>query len=95
MNKKISLKNVSTHAPDGMTKEKASGELEKMKAEIIELQDQFYADGRHSLLIVLQGMDASGKDGTVLSCTWMSESFRDPCTFMEKASRRGDKHDYL
>ncbi len=65
MNKKISLKNVSTRAPEGITKEKALKELEKMKAEIIELQDQFYADGRHALLIVLQGMDASGKDGTV------------------------------
>lgn len=30
-----------------------------------ELQDQFYADRRHALLIVLQGMDTSGKDGTI------------------------------
>ena len=29
------------------------------------LQDVFYADGRWALLIVLQGMDTSGKDGTV------------------------------
>jgi polyphosphate kinase 2 (PPK2 family) len=27
----------------------------------------FYADGRHALLIVLQGRDASGKDGTIRS----------------------------
>ncbi len=65
MPKKINLKNISTRAPEGMTKEKALKELEKMKAEIIELQDKFYADGRYSMLIVLQGMDASGKDGTV------------------------------
>lgn len=65
MPKKINLKNISTRAPEGMTKEKALKELEKMKAEIIELQDKFYADGRYSILIVLQGMDASGKDGTV------------------------------
>lgn len=65
MSKKINLKNISTRAPEGMTKEKALKELEKMKREIIELQDKFYADGRHALLIVLQGMDASGKDGTV------------------------------
>ena len=65
MAKKITLKNISTRAPEGITKERALRELEKMRAEIIELQDQFYADGRHSLLIVLQGMDASGKDGTV------------------------------
>ncbi len=30
-----------------------------------ELQKVLYADGRHGLLIVLQGRDASGKDGTI------------------------------
>lgn len=29
------------------------------------LQDRLYAEGRRSLLVVLQGMDTSGKDGTV------------------------------
>ncbi len=44
-------------------------ELEKQTAKytdrISELQRVFYADGRYSLLIVLQGRDASGKDGTI------------------------------
>ena len=31
------------------------------------LQDAFHADGRHSLLLILQGRDASGKDGTIKS----------------------------
>ncbi len=65
MPKNVNLKKISTRAPDGMTKEKALKETEKMRNEIIELQNKFYADGRHALLIVLQGMDASGKDGTV------------------------------
>jgi PPK2 family polyphosphate:nucleotide phosphotransferase len=30
-----------------------------------ELQNAFYADGRHALLVVLQGRDASGKDGVI------------------------------
>lgn len=30
-----------------------------------ELQERFYADRRHALLVVLQGMDTSGKDGTI------------------------------
>ena len=42
-------------------KEKLDRQLEKLG----ELQNVFYADGRHSLLIVLQGRDASGKDGVV------------------------------
>ncbi len=36
-------------------------DLEKMS----ELQDRFYAEHRRALLIVLQGMDTSGKDGTI------------------------------
>jgi PPK2 family polyphosphate:nucleotide phosphotransferase len=32
-----------------------------------ELQSAFYADRRHALLVVLQGRDASGKDGTIRS----------------------------
>jgi PPK2 family polyphosphate:nucleotide phosphotransferase len=30
-----------------------------------ELQQRLYADGRHGVLVVLQGRDASGKDGTI------------------------------
>jgi PPK2 family polyphosphate:nucleotide phosphotransferase len=33
--------------------------------ELDALQNLFYADGRHKLLVVLQGTDTSGKDGTV------------------------------
>jgi PPK2 family polyphosphate:nucleotide phosphotransferase len=33
--------------------------------ELDRLQELLYADGRYALLIVLQGMDTSGKDGTV------------------------------
>jgi len=33
--------------------------------ELDALQNLFYADRRHKLLVILQGMDASGKDGTV------------------------------
>jgi PPK2 family polyphosphate:nucleotide phosphotransferase len=32
---------------------------------VSDLQRVLYADGRHALLIVLQGRDASGKDGTI------------------------------
>ena len=38
-----------------------AAELEKLT----ELQARLYADGRRALLVVLQGRDASGKDGTI------------------------------
>jgi PPK2 family polyphosphate:nucleotide phosphotransferase len=39
--------------------------LLSLAQEIDQLQNLFYADGRHKLLVVLQGTDTSGKDGTV------------------------------
>ena len=36
-----------------------------MLAEINELQNLLYAEGKNSLLVILQGMDASGKDGAI------------------------------
>jgi PPK2 family polyphosphate:nucleotide phosphotransferase len=45
--------------------DKAQAHLEKNIARMDELQYRLYAESRRALLIVLQGMDASGKDGTV------------------------------
>ncbi len=44
-------------------KEKIREKTEKMLERIGALQSRMYAENKHSLLIVLQGMDASGKDG--------------------------------
>ena len=35
------------------------------KVELAEAQELLYAEGRHSVLIVFQAMDAAGKDGTI------------------------------
>ena len=41
--------------------------VDQIASQIDELQNLFHADGRHRLLVVLQGTDTSGKDGTVRS----------------------------
>lgn len=64
-NNKIKLSKISTRAPKGITKEQARKELEGLLEEIDELQNLLYAEHKHSLLIIIQGMDASGKDGLV------------------------------
>jgi len=38
---------------------------EQVIDELVSLQDRFYADASHSLLLVLQATDAAGKDGTI------------------------------
>lgn len=47
------------------TKEQAEPELRRLRRRLAELQEKLYADGRYALLVVLQGMDAAGKDGVV------------------------------
>jgi PPK2 family polyphosphate:nucleotide phosphotransferase len=42
-------------------------ELEKLQKRLGELQEVLFAEHKHRVLIVLQGMDTSGKDGTVRS----------------------------
>ncbi|MGB8315206.1 MAG: PPK2 family polyphosphate kinase [Aestuariivirga sp.] len=46
-------------------KDKAKEQLVKDAAAIDGLQDRLYAEGKRALLVVLQGIDCAGKDGTV------------------------------
>ena len=50
----------------GLPKKKdAAEELEALLEELGSLQERLYAEGNRSVLVVLQGLDASGKDGTI------------------------------
>ncbi len=61
----IQLKNFSTKPPADFNKKKIKKEIKLMQARLLELQYVMRAQEKHSLLVVLQGMDASGKDGAV------------------------------
>jgi PPK2 family polyphosphate:nucleotide phosphotransferase len=50
---------------DDTNHKEALGQIEKDRARLAELQYLMYAANRQSLLIVLQALDAGGKDGTV------------------------------
>src|SRR5258707_1361692 len=45
--------------------EKAAPELQKQVERLDKLQELLYADGNKSLLVVLQALDAAGKDGVI------------------------------
>ncbi|MGV6862429.1 MAG: PPK2 family polyphosphate kinase [Putridiphycobacter sp.] len=62
---KIKLSDHQTKQIDKVLKEETKLENQKLIEEIGLLQRQMLGEGKHSLLIVLQGMDASGKDGAV------------------------------
>lgn len=59
---------LADHDPDdthGVTKERGARALAKHQAKLDELQELLYAEKKHALLIVLQALDAGGKDGTI------------------------------
>ena len=45
-------------------KQKAKDELFEIRKELAKLQKIHYAEQKHKILVILQGMDTSGKDGT-------------------------------
>jgi PPK2 family polyphosphate:nucleotide phosphotransferase len=65
--KKIDLSKIPTQTFKKSDKEKIKLKNAEMIAEIITLQKQMNAQSKCSLLIMFQGMDASGKDGAVRS----------------------------
>ncbi|CAN5428937.1 hypothetical protein BH09BAC3_BH09BAC3_06820 [soil metagenome] len=59
------IEEISTKASDSIKKSVAKGQLVKLRRKLFSLQNIFYAEGKRALLIILQGMDTSGKDGTI------------------------------
>lgn len=62
---KIELNKMDTRAPGHLDKKETKEKTAALLAEIDDLQNLLYAEGKHSILVVLQGMDASGKDGLI------------------------------
>jgi PPK2 family polyphosphate:nucleotide phosphotransferase len=76
-------------------KEADKARVDALAMELDTLQDQFYADRRFKLLVVLQGTDTSGKDGTLRS-VFSRTSPLGVHTVGWKAPSEADKaHDYL
>lgn len=63
---KIKLADIDPDETGGFkSKEEAEAILERHRARLFELQELLYAEDKRCLLVVLQGMDAAGKDGTI------------------------------
>lgn len=61
----IRLRKYTDYLGKKMSKKQIQRELDELGVKMKELQYKLYANARESLLIVLQGIDGSGKDGTV------------------------------
>ena len=62
---RVSLDKIPTEPPKGITKEKARERFAALGEELFELQDALWGAKVNSVMVVLQGRDTAGKDGTI------------------------------
>ena len=63
--RKVRLDDVPAEPPKGMTREKAERRFASLGKELFDLQDAMFGAKVHSVLVVLQGRDGAGKDGSI------------------------------
>jgi len=63
----VHLDSIDTHSTGTFAGGKKAGKelLKSLTKQLAKLQEVFYAQSKHRLLIVLQAMDSGGKDGTI------------------------------
>src|SRR4029078_12115636 len=62
---KVRLGSIDPGETHGRTKAAAASELTRGLDRLTDLQDRLWAEQKHPILIVLQGIDTAGKDGTI------------------------------
>lgn len=62
---RVRLADYDPRDTSGLSKLEGEELLSRLDSELGELQELLYAAGRHSILLLLQGLDTSGKDGTI------------------------------
>ena len=65
VNNKFSISDADTEYKGNLSKDDGKKILEDEKVKLRELQEKSFADGSKSLLIVIQAMDAAGKDSLI------------------------------
>lgn len=94
--RKINLKELSTKADKSLDKADVKDKLMPKNLErMAQLQEKLYAENQHSLLIVLQAMDAAGKDGAIRHVmTGLNPQGTQVVSFKTPSSQEND-HGYL
>lgn len=62
---KVDLREIDPGDDGGMDKQQGQQKLAELGEDLQALQEELYAAGQHSVLMILQGLDTSGKDGTI------------------------------
>lgn len=95
MQEKIKLKNSNTKAPEKRDKTAFKHEFDELQKELFALQHLFYTSQEHSLLIVFQGIDTSGKDSTIRNVFSCVNPLGVHATSFKAPSEMELQHDYM
>ena len=92
---RVRLERQDHGATHGWDKAAAGPEIARQLDRLTALQERVWAEGRHAVLVVLQGIDAAGKDGTINK---VMEAFNPqgcPVTSFKVPNTEELAHDYL
>lgn len=92
---RIMLETINTRAPKGAEKESTKKELGNVLERLGHLQNLLYAEGRHSVLVIIQGMDGSGKDGLIRDVFTSMNPQGVRVTSFKEPTDEELKHDFL
>jgi PPK2 family polyphosphate:nucleotide phosphotransferase len=81
--------------PGGLSREDAEKEFRRLTSQLRDLQHLMYAEDKRSLLVVLQGRDAAGKDGTIRHVFGPMNPQGTRVTSFKVPSREEAAHDFL
>ncbi|MBX3031751.1 MAG: polyphosphate kinase 2 family protein [Chloroflexi bacterium] len=92
---RIDLDRFDAQRTHGWKREDAELHQAEQEARLTELQERLWAEGKRSLLIVLQGIDAAGKDGTIRKVMDAFNPQGCTVTGFKVPSSEELRHDYL
>ena len=92
---KVDLGRFDCAATLGREKGPTTDELTQVLARLTDLQARIWAEAKHAVLVVIQGIDAAGKDGTIKVIAGAFNPQGTPVTSFKVPSALELAHDYL
>ena len=92
---KVILSKISTKAPKNADKKKKKKKTAELATKIGKMSEMLWAEKKHSLLVILQGMDGSGKDGVAKSVFMACPALVIDAHAFKKPSEEEFAHDFL
>lgn len=91
----VDLGRYETRGGDPGDKEDAAKEVSALLGRLGELVESLYVDGRYSVLVIVQAMDAAGKDSTIRRCFGALNPMRCTTAQFRNPTDEEKAHDFL